>query len=664
MLRAHRLYVVLSVLLFLALLAACGAPETVLVVRVLDNLTQRPIAGAECRLGEESAVSSDQGECRLARWSADGTVQVTAARYQAGAAPLAGMQAGYEIPSVTTTVGLVPDRFEGQVLDDYTGAPVAAAQVMTPRRTLAADDAGRFTVLTPTFPLSLTVRAEGYDSGQGSFFTTTGKIVLRPNTLTGVVTSLDTGLPLPGAVVTLTGSAVLTTTTGSDGTYLLRGVPERFSLQSKAPQHRGEAVASLERTTVYDIALRPAYLRGLVLDQNGQPISQTRVIAAGSFVHTDAAGRFFFPEVPETVVVQALAPGFAKQVVTVTQVPSVTLTLAPFHVQGIYVTAYIAGTSERFNELLDFVDATELNAIVIEVKDAWGAVTYDSQVPLVQELRAANEDDDLWIVRYNVQNVLRKCHERGIYVIGYIVTFEDSQLPEIRPEWAIHNNSGGLWEDRKGLNWTNPYRQEVWEYHVSIARELASLGFDEVQFDYIRFPTDGSISEIFYSEEVSALAQEERVQKQYNTIAGFVQYAYNELGPGGVFMSADVFGYAAWRKMWEQGQDISLMGHYLDYLCPMAYPSHYSNGELGCANPASCPYEIVLETTNRAYAQFTGGQRARVRTWVQDFTLGGDPDYGPFEVSEQIRGNNDGGGVGFCLWNAGNWYTERVDYSP
>lgn len=648
--------------MLLTLLAACNVPRTVLVVRVLDNLTQRPIPGAECRLDEKTARANDQGVCLVAAWSEGGVVQVSAAGYQAGEVALTGLQSGPDIPAVTTTVGLYPDRFEGLVRDEYTGGAVAA-QVTTPRKTLAADDAGRFTVLTPTFPLSLTVRAEGYESWQGSFVTATARVVLRPNTVSGIVTSLSTGLPLDSAVVTLTGSAVFTATTGADGRYLLQGAPERFDLQVKAPQHRGEAI-SLERTTAHDFALRPAFMRGLVLDEAGRPISLTRVIAGNSFVHTDAAGRFFFPEVPETVVVQALAPGFAKQVVTVTEAPSVTLTLAPHAVQGIYVTAYVAGTPDWFDALLDFVDRTELNAIVLEVKDAWGAVVYDSQVPLVQELRAANQDDDLWTVRYNIQEVVRKCHERGIYVIAYIVTFEDSQLPEIRPEWAIHNTNGGLWADRKGLNWTDPYRQEVWAYHVDIAQELVRLGFDEIQFDYIRFPTDGQISSIAYSEDVSNLTQEERVQKQYETIAGFLQYAYGELGTSGAFMSADVFGYAAWRKMWEQGQDISLMGHYIDYLCPMAYPSHYSNGELGCANPASCPYEIVLETVNRAYAQLTSGQRVRIRTWVQDFTLGGDPVYGRYEVGEQVRGNNDGGGIGFLLWNAGNRYTDGVNYSP
>jgi hypothetical protein len=663
MMRVNRLPLFLSLAVLLLVLAACGVPKTVLVVRVQDRLSQRPIRDAECKAPDEAARSDTAGQCRLSNWSREQTVRVDAAGYQAEPLDLQTLSFASGDPSVTATVALYPDRFDGLVVDDYTGQPIGAAQVMTPRSTLAADGEGRFTVVTPTFPLSLTVQSPGHDPWSGAFLTTTARIALRPNTLSGVVTSLDTGQPLDSAQITVTGSPVLTATTGSDGKFLLKGVPEKFTIQVKAPQHR-LVEAPLERTTVYDAALRSAYLRGLVQDEAGQPISQTRVIAANTFVHTDATGHFFFPEVPETAAVQVLAPGFAKQVVTVTGVPSVTVTLTPFAVKGIYITAYVAGTPDWFDELLNLVDNTELNAIVLEVKDAWGVVTYDSQVPLVQELRQARADDDRWGVRYDVQEILRKCHERGIYVIGYIVTLEDSQLPLIRPDWAIHDTNGGLWEDRKGLNWMDPYRREVWEYNVSIARELVSLGFDEVQFDYIRFPTDGDLSRLVYAEDVSQLTQEEKAQKQYDTLAAFVQYAYNQVGPTGGYISADIFGYAAWRKMWEQGQDISLMGHYLDYLCPMAYPSHYTDGELGCANPASCPYQIVFETIKRGYAQFTSGQRARLRAWVQDFTLGGDPDYGPFEVSEQIRGSNDAGGVGFCLWNAGNRYTDGVDYSP
>ncbi len=649
------------VVALLALLASCGPGTPVLAIYVQDDLTARPLAGAECRVGEKAARSDGAGLCRLAEWRAEDVLRVSASGYQPVQVGLGGTVAAPEARSVTTTVTLVPDRFTGQVLDDYTGRPLAGAIVRAPAATVTSDDHGGFTVMTPTFPLSLSVQAPGYASWQGSFVTVSAGIALRPNTLSGLVLSVDGDRPLAGAVVTLTGSPDLTTTTDAEGRYHLQGVPEKFTLRAKAWMYRPQEV-TLERTTSHDFRLRPAFLRGTVRDDQGQPLAQARVVCSGLYTHTNAAGQFLLPEVPEVAVVQALSPGFARQVLTVTDAPSVTFDLAPHRVQGIYVTAYVAGTPDWFDALIDFVDRTELNAMVIEVKDAWGAVTYDSQLPLVQELRQHYAGDALWDVRYDVRDVLRKCKERGIYTIAYIVTFEDSQLPEVHPEWAIQRTDGSLWRDRKGLNWTNPYRRQVWDYNVSVARELAGLGFDEIQFDYIRFPTDGNISTIFYSDTVG-LTQTQIVQLQYDTIAAFVQYAYENLAPTGAFVSADVFGYAAWRKMWEQGQDISLMTRYLDYFCPMAYPSHYSPGEQGCANPNTCPYKIVLETMNRAHLQMAEGQRAKLRPWLQDFDLG-EPPYGPYEVGEQVRAAFDGGAVGFLLWNAGNVYTNGVDYSP
>jgi hypothetical protein len=645
----------------LILLVSCGPGGPVLVVNVQDRLTARALAGAECQVGKQSARSDSSGLCRLTGWTTQDTLQVAASGYQPTQVSLSSTLVGPAARSITMTVPLLPDRFTGQVLDDYTGQPLAGASVQAPAAGLTSDGAGQFTVLTPTFPLSLTVQSPGYDPWQGSFFSASARIALRPNTLSGLVLGVDGGKPLAGALVTVTGSPVLTTTTGADGRYRLQGVPEKFTIQVKARMYRRQE-ASLERTTSYDVSLRPAFLRGLVRDDQGQPLAQARVVCNGLYTHTNSAGQFLLEEVPETAVVQVLSPGFARQVVTVTNTPSVTVDLAPFHVQGIYVTAYVAGTSDWFDSLLDFVDTTELNAVVIEAKDAWGAVTYDSQLPLVQELRQHFEGDALWNVRYDVQEILRKCKERGIYTIAYIVTFEDSQLPEVRPEWAIQRADGSLWADRKGLNWTNPYRREVWDYNISIARELAGLGFDEVQFDYLRFPTDGNISSIYYSDTVG-LTETQVIQKQYDTIAAFVQRAYEGVAPTGAFLSADVFGYAAWRKMWEQGQDISLMTRYLDYFCPMAYPSHYAPGEQGCDNPNACPYPIVLETMKRAQQQMTAGQRARIRPWLQDFDLG-SPPYGPHEVQEEIRAAMEGGAVGWCLWNAGNVYTDGVDYSP
>lgn len=646
-----RLRILLFFPLVLLALWACEAQQQpVLVVAVDDALTEQPIAGADCRLLETITQTDRLGQCRFASWTVEDTVRVSAAGYQPDEIALAGLRVPREQAEVKTMLSLFPDRVEGTVLDGYTGEPIAAALVDDGKETVRTDASGHFVVLTPTFPVDLVVHAAGYEPAGGRFQTTQVELSLRPNTLEGQILDRYSGESITGAVVTLAASPPVTTTTGEDGRYRFEEVPEAFDLQVEAPRYRPEAV-SLERTTYHDLSLRPTFLEGLVRGgDDGRPVARARVLWDGDYLHTDKAGRFLLQDVPEEITLQVLSPGFAKQVLTVRETASVTIDLQPFAVQGIYITSFVASTTDWFTELLDFVAETELNAVVIEAKDAFGAVAYDSQVPLVRELETASP-------RYDVAKVLQQCRERGIYTIAYIVTFEDSRLADARPEWAVQSVSrGGPWQDRKGLRWTDPYRREVWAYNIAIARELAQLGFDEVQFDYIRFPTDGSISDVRYAEETS-------VEKQYDAITGFVREAYDELAPTGAFISADVFGYAAWRKMWEQGQDLSQMTHYLDYICPMSYPSHYTPGELGCANPNACPYEIVLETLERAQAQMAEGQRARLRPWVQDFDLG-DPPYGPVQVEAQIRAAWDGGAAGWCLWNAGNVYTTGVDYSP
>lgn len=648
--RLHRCLAFLTVLLlFFPLLSSCRPNDPILVVTVRDGLTGRPVRAARCALPKDQARTDERGECRLARWGNGEILHVSASGYQDAEAVLQQLVPAGDPPQATVQVALYPDRVRGRVTDRYAAAAVAGAEVRMGAQAVSTDADGTFVLLNPSFPFTLTVRAAGYAPWTSSFMTTTVDVVLRPNTLEGTVLDAFSDRPLPGATVTVLVAPPFTATTDAGGRYRLTDLPEQFRLRVQAPGYR-TVEATPGPTTRLDIRLRPAFLDGVVRDErDGRPIARARVVWSGGYVHTDDTGRFHLDGTADTEVLKVLAPGFARAVVTVTEQTSVTIGLSPFAVQGIYVTGFVAGTPDWFGQLLDFVDRTELNAMVIEVKDAYGAVTYDSQLPIVKELGLADP-------RFDVREVLRQCKERGIYTIAYIVTFEDSRLADARPEWAIHNIWGGLWRNHAGLRWTDPYRREVWEYNVAIAREVAALGFDEVQFDYIRFPTDGDTSIIAYSEETS-------IEKQYDAITSFVQYAYEQLAPTGAFISADVFGYAAWRKMWEQGQDISRMTYYLDYICPMAYPSHYSPGELGCANPNACPYEIVRETVIRAYNQMTETQRALVRPWLQDFDLG-SPPYGPAEVAAQIQASWDGGGWGWCLWNAGNVYTQGVDYSP
>jgi hypothetical protein len=242
---------------------------------------------------------------------------------------------------------------------------------------------------------------------------------------------------------------------------------------------------------------------------------------------------------------------------------------------------------------------------------------------------------------------------RNVYTIARIVTFKDHVLAQHRPDWAvIDTRTGKPWLDNERLAWVDPFREEVWDYAIAVAKEAVAKGFDEVQFDYVRFPTDGKLSVARYSQPNNA-------QTRLSAIAGFLAAARRELGPTGAFLAADVFGYTAFNDNdTDIGQRVEELALHLDYICPMVYPSGYHRGIPGVRNPVAQPYEIVKESvrlTRKRSATLT----VQVRPWLQDFR-----DYafdkrifGVREIRAQIRGARDGGAVGFMLWNPRNDYT-------
>src|SRR6266550_2171267 len=242
---------------------------------------------------------------------------------------------------------------------------------------------------------------------------------------------------------------------------------------------------------------------------------------------------------------------------------------------------------------------------------------------------------------------------RGIYTVARIVTFKDNVLANHRPELAITDTrTGKPWIDNEKLAWVDPFREEVWSYNIAIAKEAASKGFDEIQFDYVRFPTDGRLSAARYS-------RPNNKETRLPTIAGFLKRARKELGPLGVFVAADVFGYTAFNENdTDIGQRIEELAPNLDYICPMVYPSGYHVGIPGFRNPVTNPYEVVNQTV-KLIRKRSAGLAVQVRPWLQDFK-----DYafdkrifGVTEIRAQIRGTDEGGGVGWMLWNPRNDYT-------
>ncbi|PLS84648.1 MAG: hypothetical protein CYG60_16820 [Actinobacteria bacterium] len=316
----------------------------------------------------------------------------------------------------------------------------------------------------------------------------------------------------------------------------------------------------------------------------------------------------------------------------------------PEAVKALYVPGFVA-EGEGLDGVLRLAEETEVNALVVDVKDA-GVTTYPSEVPLAQEIGATSDRIP------DLAAFVRGLKEKGVYPIARLAVFQDDVLPHARPDLAaIDATTGEPWLTYQGAAWANPYREEAQRYNVEIAKEAAAAGFEEVQFDYVRFPSDGEMVNLAYGEETAPT--------QEDAIAGFLEYAHGELEPMGVEVSADVFGLVGMNDYVGVGQVVSKMAPHLDVLCPMVYPSHYPPGAYGYDNPDVYPYEIV----DLAMADFGTKARAvnpgiEIRPWLQDFDY--LSEYEPADVEAQMKATEEAGLKGWILWNANAEYTTEV----
>lgn len=323
-------------------------------------------------------------------------------------------------------------------------------------------------------------------------------------------------------------------------------------------------------------------------------------------------------------------------------------------VKGIYVTGPVAG-HERMQEIIQLVEETELNAVVIDVKNDDGFVTYSMSSETVERLGST--------VRYvkDMPALVELLHSKDIYVIARIVAFRDPHLAEAKPEWSVHRTNGSIYYDSSGLAWVNPYKREVWDYLAEIATVAAEDGFDEIQFDYVRFSTEIGAGEVDYGEDSATVSKTEIINE-------FTNYIYGKLSPLGVAVSADVFGTIIDNENDSRivGQDYAAIGRNLDVICPMIYPSHYASGVYGQTYPNSAPYEMIsgaLQASENKLSTLSEWDKPIVRPWLQDFTASWIKpyhSYGAEEVREQIQAVYDAGYSEWILWNASNRYTKEA----
>lgn len=314
-------------------------------------------------------------------------------------------------------------------------------------------------------------------------------------------------------------------------------------------------------------------------------------------------------------------------------------------VRALYVNRWATQSRKRMAQMIGIADSTEINALVMDMKDEFG-LNYESENPEFRKLAGtAGSVRDL-------RTVLDTLRAHGIFSIARIVVFKDSVAARANPAWTIRRPDGAVWRDKKGLAWVNPYSRALWEYNIGVAEELAKLGFDEIQFDYIRFP------EPYKSLPPQVFADHGGVSKADNLNA-FLRTARERLHKAGARSTADIFGLVTTvNGALEIGQWWEKVAPVTDALLPMVYPSHYPRGSFGIASPNADPYRVVNIAISRARERdeklgITIAEH--VRPYLQAFTLG-PPPYGAEQLNAQKKAVYDAGYDGWVLWAPGSQY--------
>jgi hypothetical protein len=318
---------------------------------------------------------------------------------------------------------------------------------------------------------------------------------------------------------------------------------------------------------------------------------------------------------------------------------------APEEIRGIHITGPLMSLPGKFTQYLA-LRKQGLNTVEVDLKDESGNVSFERGAPTIAR------GDGAARAYFDLHKAAQQAHAAGVYLIGRVVTFEDPITATAHPELAIQRSDGSLWHTNGGLAWLNPYSRKAWRYDVDVAVAAAKAGFDEIQFDYVRFPSDGDISIMRFPGA--------HPQPKNATVPAFLRYARSRIHPLGVRISADVFGLSASHDL-GIGQQPRAIGRIVDALYPMTYPSHYNGGEYNLVNPNAAPGATVLFSLQDFRNQVPVGGAVLI-PWLQDFSL--YRSYRPADVAAQVQSARLMHTGGFMLWNAAGLYTRSALRGP
>jgi len=384
-------------------------------------------------------------------------------------------------------------------------------------------------------------------------------------------------------------------------------------------------------------------IEGIVADAAGEPLQGARVTDGETVAITGGDGLFAIDVESSGSHLQVTASGFHDWVHPLTDNERrMQVVLEQQQVKALYLNPNMSGSEQDIQRFIDIINSTEANAVVIDIKEE--IIYFDSQVQLFVDAGTVRPIMDL-------AAVIQRFKEHDIYTIARLVVFKDGLVAQANPDMAVLNNvTGDLWRDDNGVAWVNPMVHRLWQANAELAVEAAGYGFDEIQYDYVRFPTDGDFS-------TQEFGLENTQENRQNAIEGFLQLARERLLPTGVKQSADVFGYSlVVDDDLGIGQNFARLGQYVDYLSPMIYPSHWPDGSLAVdGHPNDFPYETIAISMRQAGLKLDGDM-LRVRPWLQDFSFFDLMPYGDEEVHAQIRAVEESGASGWMLWDPNNNY--------
>ena len=544
----------------------------------------------------------------------------------------------------------------GQVRDRISDAPIGGAKVRLGQTSLSTDAGGAFAVERVSLTGTVQVEADGYHAGQSRVFPPREqRLELVPRTFALNVRDAETNEPIADAVPVAPGIRFRPL---EPGRFQVEPARENVAMTVSAPGFSNSVIRYRGDGEV--VALLQPRVMGVVVDgSTGRTVPGAFVTHGDIALTTDANGTFELDRRPAGPL-KILAPGYGRIDVDASQERQIVARIEPKVVKALYLTYYGVGDRNLRQNVLNLAEKTEVNAVVIDVKGDRGRLTYRSDVPLAEAI-GANAEPTV----PNLDELMAALKQRNIYTIARIVVFKDDVLARNGQRAGLdvavrESLSNQPWTDADGMGWVDPLRPEVWEYNIDLAREAALKGFDEVQFDAVRFPaeTSGSFSPKQAQYSRPWVTERDRV----NAVGGFLRRARDQIRLSGAFVSADIQGYVAWNDGDNGiGQDLEMLAGTVDYLCLTAHPSSFRTGLPGLINFPQViqqPYAVVFESVRRARAR-TADHGTVFRPWLQyfdDFSWQTGRQFRTAEIDAQRNGALNAGAAGWMMWDPSNRY--------